>query len=164
LDEKIEVKVNVSATELPEYKAHPDDLELDNEPTLFEQVRVAPSFSSISNTALCQMMSQNLDDSDSDDEHARARNNGTEEEAVAALVRKTDDETAQIETTNNTDEVRDEQEQDDEEDEGEEDAEATETKSSCKPLYIPFLSVISVLSCSHAELALSFCSKSSGRT
>jgi len=29
------------AEDLPEYEAHPEDLELDNEPTLFEQVCTA---------------------------------------------------------------------------------------------------------------------------
>ena len=50
LDSRHQVKMTViPAGELPEYEAHPDDLELDNEPTLFEQV-----------------MQGNLDDSDSD--------------------------------------------------------------------------------------------------
>jgi translocation protein SEC63 len=39
LDQKHEVKFNVvSSANLPAYVPHPDDLELDNEPTLFEQV------------------------------------------------------------------------------------------------------------------------------
>lgn len=31
----------ISASTLPQYEPHPDDLELDNEPTLFEQVMQA---------------------------------------------------------------------------------------------------------------------------
>mmetsp|Transcript_14174 Transcript_14174/g.20947 ORF Transcript_14174/g.20947 Transcript_14174/m.20947 type:complete len:626 (+) Transcript_14174:156-2033(+) len=51
LDQKLEVKFDViSSATLPEYKPHPDDLELDNEPTLFEQVM------------------QGYNDSDSDDD------------------------------------------------------------------------------------------------
>lgn len=39
LDSKHQVKMTViAAAELPEFVPHPDDLELDNEPTLFEQV------------------------------------------------------------------------------------------------------------------------------
>jgi translocation protein SEC63 len=55
LDSKHVVKMSViSASELPEFVPHPDDLELDNEPTLFEQV-----------------MAGNLDDdSDEEDEDA----------------------------------------------------------------------------------------------
>lgn len=42
LDEELEVKFSVQpAKDLPEYVAHPEDLELDNEPTLFEQVMTA---------------------------------------------------------------------------------------------------------------------------
>ena len=42
LDQTIAVPFSVlPASELPEYKAHPEDLELDNEPTLFEQVMAA---------------------------------------------------------------------------------------------------------------------------
>ena len=52
LDSKHTVKMNViPATELPEFVPHPDDLELDNEPTLFEQV-----------------MQGNLDDDSDDDD------------------------------------------------------------------------------------------------
>ena len=43
LDVELEVKFTVlPAEELPEYAPHPEDLELDNEPTLFEQVMAAP--------------------------------------------------------------------------------------------------------------------------
>mmetsp|Transcript_87522 Transcript_87522/g.171189 ORF Transcript_87522/g.171189 Transcript_87522/m.171189 type:complete len:661 (+) Transcript_87522:73-2055(+) len=42
LDRVIAVPFSVRpASELPEFKAHPEDLELDNEPTLFEQVMAA---------------------------------------------------------------------------------------------------------------------------
>lgn len=42
LDHVIPVPFDVlPASQLPEYKAHPEDLELDNEPTLFEQVMAA---------------------------------------------------------------------------------------------------------------------------
>ena len=42
LDETIPIKFTVSpAAELPEYEPHPEDVELDNEPTLFEQVMAA---------------------------------------------------------------------------------------------------------------------------
>jgi translocation protein SEC63 len=42
LDETIPIAFTVSpAAELPEYEPHPEDLELDNEPTLFEQVMAA---------------------------------------------------------------------------------------------------------------------------
>lgn len=42
LDHVIAVPFDVlPASQLPEYKAHPEDLELDNEPTLFEQVMAA---------------------------------------------------------------------------------------------------------------------------
>ena len=52
LDETIPIAFTVSpAAELPEYEPHPEDLELDNEPTLFEQV-----------------MAANVDDSSDDDD------------------------------------------------------------------------------------------------
>jgi translocation protein SEC63 len=55
LDETIEINFNVnSALELPEYQPHPEDLELDNEPTLFEQV-----------------MAANLDDSSDDEDEKK---------------------------------------------------------------------------------------------
>jgi translocation protein SEC63 len=39
LDQKHDIKFDVvSASVLPAYEPHPDDLEVDNEPTLFEQV------------------------------------------------------------------------------------------------------------------------------
>jgi len=42
LDEKLEIKFTVlPADELPDYVPHPEDVELDNEPTLFEQVMTA---------------------------------------------------------------------------------------------------------------------------
>lgn len=42
LDEKIDISFTVHpASELPEYAPHPEDVELDNEPTLFEQVMAA---------------------------------------------------------------------------------------------------------------------------
>lgn len=42
LDQKKAVEFTVvSAETLPQYEPHPDDLELDNEPTLFEQVMQA---------------------------------------------------------------------------------------------------------------------------
>lgn len=42
LDQKKSVEFEViSADTLPQYEPHPDDLELDNEPTLFEQVMQA---------------------------------------------------------------------------------------------------------------------------
>ena len=61
LDETIEVSFDVhAASELPEYVAHPEDLELDNEPTLFEQV-----------------MAANIDDSsDDEDEDPKQVGNG----------------------------------------------------------------------------------------
>ena len=44
LDVREQVKMTViPAAQLPEYKAHPDDLNLDDEPTLFEQVMSANS-------------------------------------------------------------------------------------------------------------------------
>lgn len=56
LDEKIEVKFEVlSAADLPDYEAHPEDIELDNEPTLFEQVMTAN-------------MDEDSDDDDEDDD------------------------------------------------------------------------------------------------
>jgi translocation protein SEC63 len=39
---QVEFKV-VSAESLPAYKPHPDDLELDNEPTLFESLVGQPT-------------------------------------------------------------------------------------------------------------------------
>mmetsp|Transcript_20035 Transcript_20035/g.18189 ORF Transcript_20035/g.18189 Transcript_20035/m.18189 type:complete len:635 (+) Transcript_20035:62-1966(+) len=55
LDEKIDISFVVNpASELPEYKPHPEDLKLDNEPTLFEQ-----------------MMAANMDEDSSDDEDDR---------------------------------------------------------------------------------------------
>lgn len=62
LDETIEISFDVhAASELPEYVAHPEDLELDNEPTLFEQV-----------------MAANIDDSsDDEDEDPKQVDNGT---------------------------------------------------------------------------------------
>ena len=40
LDQTVTLKLDVlPASELPEYAAHPEDLELDNDPTIFEQVR-----------------------------------------------------------------------------------------------------------------------------
>jgi translocation protein SEC63 len=59
LDETIPITFTVSpAAELPEYEPHPEDVELDNEPTLFEQV-----------------MAANVDDSsdDEDDEDAKEK-------------------------------------------------------------------------------------------
>lgn len=42
LDQQKAVQFEViSASTLPQYEPHPDDLELDNEPTLFEQVMQA---------------------------------------------------------------------------------------------------------------------------
>ena len=42
LDQTLPIAFTVSpAAELPEYEPHPEDLELDNEPTLFEQVMAA---------------------------------------------------------------------------------------------------------------------------
>ena len=42
LDELIDIDFNVKpAAELPVYEPHPEDLELENEPTLFEQVMAA---------------------------------------------------------------------------------------------------------------------------
>ena len=42
LDEKVDITFTVHpASELPEYAPHPEDVELDNEPTLFEQVMAA---------------------------------------------------------------------------------------------------------------------------
>ena len=39
LDQSITIKFDVlPAADLPEYAAHPEDLELDNDPTIFEQV------------------------------------------------------------------------------------------------------------------------------
>lgn len=56
LDEKIEIAFDVlSAADLPDYEAHPEDIELDNEPTLFEQVMTAN-------------MDDESDDDDEDDE------------------------------------------------------------------------------------------------
>lgn len=52
LDQKIDIKLEVNpASELPEYVPHPEDVELDNEPTLFEQ-----------------MMAANIDEDSSDDD------------------------------------------------------------------------------------------------
>ena len=65
LDETIPINFTVSpAAELPEYEPHPEDVELDNEPTLFEQV-----------------MAANVDDS-SDDEDDEV--NTKKDEIVAA--------------------------------------------------------------------------------
>jgi translocation protein SEC63 len=67
LDETIPITFTVSpAAELPEYEPHPEDVELDNEPTLFEQV-----------------MAANVDDSsdDEDDEDAKEKS-----EEVAGAV------------------------------------------------------------------------------
>lgn len=60
LDQKKAVEFEViSADTLPQYEPHPDDLELDNEPTLFEQVMQAYD-----------------DETDSDDEVMRFRRHG----------------------------------------------------------------------------------------
>jgi translocation protein SEC63 len=54
LDEEIEVKFDVlPAADLPEYVPHPEDAQLDNDPTLFEQ-----------------MLSSNIDEGSSDEEDA----------------------------------------------------------------------------------------------
>ena len=67
LDETIPITFTVSpAAELPEYEPHPEDLELDNEPTLFEQV-----------------MAANVDDS-SDDEDDDEEDVKKDSKAVAA--------------------------------------------------------------------------------
>jgi translocation protein SEC63 len=56
-DEEIEVKFDVRpAAELPAYAPHPEDLELDNEPTLFEQ-----------------MLTSNIDEDSSDEEEDEAK-------------------------------------------------------------------------------------------
>ena len=42
IDQKLEVEIEISdASALPEYKVHPDDAELDDEPTLFEEMMMA---------------------------------------------------------------------------------------------------------------------------
>lgn len=65
LDQKHPVELTVNdASVLPEYKIHPDDAELDDEPTLFEE-----------------MMMQNVEeDSDSDDEDSDSDDDDEEEE------------------------------------------------------------------------------------
>merc|ERR1712100_424545 len=75
LDVREQVKMTViPAAQLPEYKAHPDDLNLDDEPTLFEQV-----------------MSGNADtdsetDDDDDDEHNADDKDTTDLRDEAALT------------------------------------------------------------------------------
>lgn len=66
-DEEIEVKFDVRpAAELPAYAPHPEDVELDNEPTLFEQ-----------------MLTSNIDEDSSDEEDEK-----TEPSAAAAAGEK----------------------------------------------------------------------------
>lgn len=61
LDEEIEVKFDVlPASELPEYVPHPEDAQLDNDPTLFEQ-----------------MLTSNIDEGSSDEEDAGAAGDET---------------------------------------------------------------------------------------
>jgi translocation protein SEC63 len=79
LDEHIEVEFEVHpADELPEYKPHPEDLELDNEPTLFEQ-----------------LMAANMDDSSDDEDDEPKVNNG--DSMVDSLKKGADKESAVVE-------------------------------------------------------------------
>lgn len=89
LDLQQQVKFSViSADDLPEYEVHPEDLELDDEPTLFEQVMSGAADSSDSEgedddddanpkKAIRQRKQSNADDSDdtSDDEDADDKKN-----------------------------------------------------------------------------------------
>uniref|UniRef100_A0A7S1G1I9 J domain-containing protein n=1 Tax=Corethron hystrix TaxID=216773 RepID=A0A7S1G1I9_9STRA len=72
LDQKIKAKLTtLDPSTLPEYKIHPDDLELDNEPTLFEE-----------------MMNPNVeDDSDSEDE-SESEDEGGEAKGAAGAIRE----------------------------------------------------------------------------
>lgn len=75
LDEKLAISYNVkSAGELPEYVPHPEDVELENEPTLFEQV-----------------MAANQDEADSSDDEAEPvkPSNASKEKAKKSSNSKT---------------------------------------------------------------------------
>lgn len=62
LDVREQIRMNVmSAAQLPEYRAHPDDLNLDDEPTLFEQV-MSGSPETDSETDDCHDEASNIDD------------------------------------------------------------------------------------------------------
>lgn len=77
LDRHVPIVFTVNpASELPEYKPHPEDVELDNEPTLFEQV-----------------MSANVDDSsdDEDDEDTKKPKAGAEDEGQTTEDQGDDD-------------------------------------------------------------------------
>lgn len=56
-----------SADDLPEYVAHPEDLDLDNEPTLFEQVMTAA-------------VDDSSDDEDDDEDEADERDSPIDDE------------------------------------------------------------------------------------
>jgi len=70
IDQKAEVQVTtLDASDLPEYKVHPDDAELDNEPTLFEE-----------------MLNANIEeDSDSDDDDSDDEEEEKDEEGIKRL-------------------------------------------------------------------------------
>jgi len=59
------------AAELPEYAPHPEDLELDNEPTLFEQV-----------------MAANVDDSSDEEDDDDDAAEGDEDDAITGNAAK----------------------------------------------------------------------------
>lgn len=68
LDEMFPIDFEVSpAAELPEYTPHPEDVALDNEPTLFEQV-----------------MAANMDEDSSDDEDEEDKSKPSTEKISAA--------------------------------------------------------------------------------
>ena len=77
LDQTIPINFTVSpAAELPEYEPHPEDLELDNEPTLFEQV-----------------MAANVDDSsDDEDDEVDATKEKTADEGEADIGEDSEEE------------------------------------------------------------------------
>eukprot|EP01038_Epipyxis_sp_PR26KG_P011705 gene11705-15670_t len=76
LDQSINISYDVlSAADLPQYQPHPEDLELDNEPTLFEQV-----------------MAANVDDSsDDEDEGDQSEAKKSNSKKIEALIEEDDE-------------------------------------------------------------------------
>lgn len=80
LDQKLPVELTtMDASELPEYKVHPDDAELDDEPTLFEEMLNAHNVEEDSDSD---------DDDDSDDEDEDEDEQGGIKELSAAERKK----------------------------------------------------------------------------
>ncbi len=77
LDQVLPVRFSVRpASELPEYAPHPEDVELDNEPTLFEQVMSAN-------------VEDSSDDDDDDDDKAKAKGKGEDKKDAKQNEEKT---------------------------------------------------------------------------